>query len=116
MKLDIKDSHISVPIPTELYVTLLASLQLRGDKQNPAAAIASMLRAQLSHPISATTGETATLEVRKDWSDDWIAFQSPPHPAPVTKTTSIKKRNKVKHVDANDWCIGCACPSPNLFE
>lgn len=112
MRNDIQKSYIPVPVPTELYVSLLDRLNRLHSGYEPKTMVTSILQKYLDE-AQVNPPRQSGMEPALDWSNDWIMFESPP---PLTKEKAPRTKKKSKRPSSTDWCIGCGCPSEDLLS
>jgi hypothetical protein len=114
MKNDIRSSCIPIPIPTDLYVSLLDLHNKSNAKYGPASMVTSILREYLdaarANPSSASD---KAKEPASNWSNDWIMFGAPPALAEVT---APKGSNDPSKSQSNQWCIGCGYTPSDILS
>ena len=112
MKSCIQGSCISVPVPTELYVSLLDHLDKSTmDCDEPTAAVSIVIQKYLdSVRTSRPERRDAASALRR--SNDSVTLGSPPAPM---KSKVLKPMKQANTPHRNDWCIGCGCPAEDLI-
>ena len=107
MKSGIQGSFISVPVPTELYVSLLDHLSKSTmNCDEPTAALTIVIKKYLdsvsTNPLDRRDAAPALGRL-----NDSVTQRSPLAP---------RKSNTLKPAaQRNDWCIGCGCPAEELI-
>ncbi len=114
MKNDVMNSSISVPVPTDLYVSLLDLMSRTTLDGGSTRMVTAILQKYLDDntpapPESAVRAKAAAPE----WSDEWITFSAPPAP---TKANAAQPGQQAGTAPNTDWAIGCGCPSEDLLS
>jgi hypothetical protein len=114
MKNDVMNSSISVPVPTDLYVSLLdlvSRTHLPGGSTRMVTAILQKYLddARQAAPAAPSPGGTAA----PAWSDEWIMFSAPPA---QTAAQASGPDQSTGHGPDTDWAIGCGCPTEDLLS
>jgi hypothetical protein len=107
MKSCIQGSFISVPVPTELYVSLLDQLSKSAmDCDEPTAALTIVIKKYLDS-ARANRADQGDATPALGRLNDSITQRSP--------LTSRKSNTQKTAPGRNDWCIGCGCPAEELI-
>ena len=108
----IQGSSIPVPIPTELYVSLLDYLsRSKTNCDEPATAVTTIIRKYLddAQPNPPPGNNAASAFVQPNGA---ITLGAAVTAEPGKGARSTKRPNQPQ---SNDWCIGCGCPAEELI-
>ena len=114
MKNDVRNSSISVPIPTDLYVSLLDLMSRTNMDGGSTRMVTAILQKYLEdNTLTQSAPSTRAKAAEPEWSDEWIMFSAPPA---QTRAKAARPGKKARTAQNNDWAIGCGCPSEDLLS